>query len=1657
MSATVKRGVFINTVRAICSIHESGVKVYSAIAKGDGYELDYYSMDMLDLDALAKKGEVRLNNAAGQHATQPQDHYDFWVFNWHFITMAEVRPSVIAALNGPKFTVVLELAPVDPLQLVPRGAFDGYIALDPDAMATKEIYPFPRALDWEPRTVTAAPRDIPIIGSFGFGTPGKGFEAVVQAVNLEFDRAIVRINVPRGDFVDTDIIHGQDYAGYLEELCKRVAKPGIEVRFTQDFMGPEELIDWCGDNDLNCFLYTRCQAGLAATTDQAIISGRPLITSSNDTFRHISRYLDPYPLISLRGAMETSMPKVRQIQQDWSSDAFNARFANMLADYGVLDRSLVPAGSDQSRIRVRRRLMIAANSDFTRGILDRPQRLANALIRTGEYEVESIHCSDATSLVAAVKRGNPEAVIVTEMPGVDMAELDTALADFGGVIVHLGSAFSSNQNEPRQRGRISEMAGMPIVPYFTVTHGLDEDPTIWLVGFTSDLTALSAMLQRVAHELPGVRVRVQRLPDDGPDKQAAIQNVFAQFPGIWTEHHGSATDGAVTVYTYASSSLIIFRNIDGHTDYLQNQAELAMITERAVVFSREAPFSRFAADSVYVEDDNLKALVALTNAAQLRIVQRFSEGAAFARLKPVLSSALGETLTQSREPAPAAVPWVDISSSARVDNGNASFLEELYLQYLGRYPDPVGLEHYLGQLEANVSRRKVEQNIRRSNEAKRHRQGKGAGDRRGASVQDLLALDGAEFVTKAYRQLLGRAADPAGLAHHVGILKAGESKEAIIASLHRSPEGVAAASNLSGLQDLIRQYERSQSAPWRWFGRKKNRQILNRSLNLAEHRASTLEGLLAGERQSRLEIEQHVGRLEAAIATAQSTNAPLTATVASAAASLLEPARVTFARHKSGTIHILVGQAGQDQVSPYLIDLVRALQAEGQAIRLVEWDVAAKKILWAARETLEHEALAGIAGLPVEQHPRRASANIVLDDGSVDVEDWLFVCDRFRGPHDPAILMEVDLIIESRRIGLQNAFVFHGAGPLAQATAEPALVACHEQYMQALLLADGIVAASEHALNEIEHFFSVSQFATFTSPRLVVESPKQQGVSVWSAYCRELKVALEAIRSQAPYIACNILKQSGSRSTSASELEAGFARLGVATRLVTAPADSAKLKLVPFGEGTSLQTNWLIIPGLPDAAELDDLVEVATRQNARVAILLSSRSLPKGADEAPALAQTFGKVHKVVCEDEAASSWLWRVLLANRTRFPCAEDRIVIVRPPQSQDSPTDWHAYAKKLARLLIDDKPDRHVMALQRMEPASARNLMPQLAKRPKLSLCISTYNRAKWLDANLANIFRQIGEPRSDLEVLVVDNCSTDDTPRVGEKYRYRPEFTFIRNPVNVGMLGNLAVTSQRAAGEYFWILGDDDLTRNGTIERILGLLDAHAELELIYLNYGYTSEGDPANVPDFDAFLDHYNVLQPACADEFSNVAQIAAKTENFYTAIYSHIYRRDHGMRSYCQDTSGRTFSTIAACIPTTNYVLRYMMESPAYWLGEPQLVMNSNVSWSDYGAMLELEHLPAAWDLAERAGSPVEQVDMRRANRLWLTEMNWRDLFENDVVGNAAYISPQRTIMRLCHLPEFEKYAPEFGRIYQVAHNAGNPAAALDPAVLFGAFDKHLN
>ena len=124
------------------------------------------------------------------------------------------------------------------------------------------------------------------------------------------------------------------------------------------------------------------------------------------------------------------------------------------------------------------------------------------------------------------------------------------------------------------------------------------------------------------------------------------------------------------------------------------------------------------------------------------------------------------------------------------------------------------------------------------------------------------------------------------------------------------------------------------------------------------------------------------------------------------------------------------------------------------------------------------------------------------------------------------------------------------------------------------------------------------------------------------------------------------------------------------------------------------------------------------------------------------------------------------------------------------------------------------------------------------PRLSLCIPTHAlRTAFLKVALASAIQEaLAFPAGTVEVLVSDNASTDHTAEVLRAFA--PELRFRIRTENVGFFGNMVdLATEMARGRFVWALGDDDLILRGGLARALAALEAHPDVEVFYLNYGW----------------------------------------------------------------------------------------------------------------------------------------------------------------------------------------------------------------------------
>lgn len=121
------------------------------------------------------------------------------------------------------------------------------------------------------------------------------------------------------------------------------------------------------------------------------------------------------------------------------------------------------------------------------------------------------------------------------------------------------------------------------------------------------------------------------------------------------------------------------------------------------------------------------------------------------------------------------------------------------------------------------------------------------------------------------------------------------------------------------------------------------------------------------------------------------------------------------------------------------------------------------------------------------------------------------------------------------------------------------------------------------------------------------------------------------------------------------------------------------------------------------------------------------------------------------------------------------------------------------------------------------------------PKLSFAIPTYNRDACLEVLLNSLVDEASAlPASELEVVVIDNASTDATAEVCQRFAVRiPGFRYVRNPSNIGSELNVASCPSVARGDWLWVSGDDDWLLPGILSRVLAEIAAN-DVDILLLN-------------------------------------------------------------------------------------------------------------------------------------------------------------------------------------------------------------------------------
>jgi glycosyltransferase involved in cell wall biosynthesis/ADP-heptose:LPS heptosyltransferase len=124
-----------------------------------------------------------------------------------------------------------------------------------------------------------------------------------------------------------------------------------------------------------------------------------------------------------------------------------------------------------------------------------------------------------------------------------------------------------------------------------------------------------------------------------------------------------------------------------------------------------------------------------------------------------------------------------------------------------------------------------------------------------------------------------------------------------------------------------------------------------------------------------------------------------------------------------------------------------------------------------------------------------------------------------------------------------------------------------------------------------------------------------------------------------------------------------------------------------------------------------------------------------------------------------------------------------------------------------------------------------------KPKFSVIMANYNNGRYIADAIESMLNQTF---SDWELIIIDDCSTDNSLEVIQSYLHDERIRLIQHEVNKGYVSALKTGIENVKSEFFGVLDSDDCLMKEAVEVMYDNHIRYPEFGLIYSQFMYCDE-------------------------------------------------------------------------------------------------------------------------------------------------------------------------------------------------------------------------
>ncbi len=162
----------------------------------------------------------------------------------------------------------------------------------------------------------------------------------------------------------------------------------------------------------------------------------------------------------------------------------------------------------------------------------------------------------------------------------------------------------------------------------------------------------------------------------------------------------------------------------------------------------------------------------------------------------------------------------------------------------------------------------------------------------------------------------------------------------------------------------------------------------------------------------------------------------------------------------------------------------------------------------------------------------------------------------------------------------------------------------------------------------------------------------------------------------------------------------------------------------------------------------------------------------------------------------------------------------------------------------------------------------------EKPTVSVIIPVYNCARFVKKSIESVLRQ----NIPIEIIVIDDCSTDNIDDVMENYKTLENVIYLKNKINNGVALSRNLGLEQAKGKYIAYLDADDWWADGKLKKQIKIMENNNAILSYTGRQLITNEGVVTNniihvpkIVNYDKLL-HHNCIACSSVILLSDVAK-----------------------------------------------------------------------------------------------------------------------------------------------------------------------------------------